>query len=301
MEYSEILGLESKEILFRLIRKHSDFDARGVTLDKLVIGEASESTGYKRNSKLTVHPQPGSGLVNSVDIYYNRIDLGKLGTWSGGQHHWPIEIETLDALTKVSEILPVLASTYGILLNKTEIVDADLDKSRSPIQVVITPKPGNQVWVGQLLVELTSGHNDLNNLVRNNMLAGLNYIIDRDSSKLPGAIVSYNWFVSAGVLASLTDGYTLTSGDTQSEALIAEMNTLQLGLSEEIDGLMVNDRWVLSAMPGPLNLQNARVIADPEQFKTLPFGVRTDVSKAVVLQLSVMNTLIDGYLTLYVA
>lgn len=42
MEYSEILGLESKEILFRLIRKHSDFDARGVTLDKLVIGEASE-------------------------------------------------------------------------------------------------------------------------------------------------------------------------------------------------------------------------------------------------------------------
>ncbi|MGG7282390.1 hypothetical protein, partial [Escherichia coli] len=108
-------------------------------------------------------------------------------------HHWPIEIETLDALTKVSEILPVLASTYGILLNKTDIVDADLDKSRSPIQVAITPKPGNQVWVGQLLVELTSGHNDLNNLVRNNMLAGLNYIIDRDSSKLPGAIVSYNW------------------------------------------------------------------------------------------------------------
>ncbi|MGO0911655.1 DUF7941 domain-family protein, partial [Clostridioides difficile] len=62
-----------------------------------------------------------------------------------------------------------------------------------------------------------------------------------------------------------------------------------------------HSRWVLSAMPGPLNLQNARVIADPEQFKTLPFGVRTDVSKAIVLQLSVMNTLIDGYLTLYVA
>lgn len=59
MEYSEILGLESKEILFRLIRKHSDFDARGVTLDKLIIGEASESTGYKRNSKLTVHPPAG--------------------------------------------------------------------------------------------------------------------------------------------------------------------------------------------------------------------------------------------------
>lgn len=301
MEYSEILGLESKEILFRLIRKHSDFDARGVTLDKLVIGEASESTGYKRNSKLTVHPQPGSGLVNSVDIYYNRVDLGKLGIWPGGQHRWPIEIETLDTLTKVSEILPVLASTYGILLNKTEIVDADLDKSKSPIHVAITPKPGNQVWVGQLLVELTSGHNDLNNLIRNNMLAGLNYLIDRDSDKLPGAIVSYNWFVSAGVLASLTDGYTLTSGDTQSEALIAEMNMLQLGLSEEIDGLTANDRWVLSATPGPLNLQNARVIADPEHFKTLPFGVRTDARKAVVLQLSVMNTLIDGYLTLYVA
>ena len=294
MEYSEILGLESKEILFRLIRKHSDFDARGVTLDKLVIGEASESTGYKRSSKLTVHPQPGSGLVNSVDIYYNRIDLSKLGIWSGGQHRWPIEIETLDSL-------PVLASTYGILLNKTEIVDADLDKSKSPIHVAITPKPGNQVWVGQLLVELTSGRNDLNNLIRNNMLAGLNYLIDRDSDKLPGAIVSYNWFVSAGVLASLTDGYTLTSGDTQSEALIAEMNALQLGLSEEIDGLTTDDLWVLSAIPGPLNLQNAKVITDPEHFKALPFGVRTDVSKAVVLQLSVMNTLIDGYLTLYAA
>ncbi|EIP0347882.1 hypothetical protein LRN42_000244 [Shigella sonnei] len=300
MEYSEILGLESKEILFRLIRKHSDFDARGVTLDKLVIGEASESTGYKRNSMLTVHPQPGSGLVNSVDIYYNRIDLSKLGIWSGGQHRWPIEIETLDTLTKVSEILPVLASTYGILLSKTEIVDADLDKSRQPTQVVITPKPGNQVWIGQLLVELTSGHNDLNNLIRNNMLAGLNYIIDRDSDKLPGAIVSYNWFVSDAVLTALTDGYTLTSGDVHSEALIAEMNALKLGLSEEIDGLTVNDRWVLSAIPGSLNLQNAKVITDPEHFKTLPFGVRTDVSKAVVLQLSVMNTLIEGYLTLYV-
>lgn len=248
-----------------------------------------------------MHPQPGSGLVNSVDIYYNRVDLGKLGIWPGGQHRWPIEIETLDTLTKVSEILPVLASTYGILLNKTEIVDADLDKSKSPIHVAITPKPGNQVWVGQLLVELTSGHNDLNNLIRNNMLAGLNYLIDRDSDKLPGAIVSYNWFMSDDVLASLTDGYTLTSGDTQSEALIAEMNALQLGLSEEIDGLTTNDRWVLSATPGPLNLQNAKVIADPEHFKTLPFGVRTDARKAVVLQLSVMNTLIDGYLTLYVA
>ncbi|HFS7706730.1 TPA: hypothetical protein ACH1SI_003633 [Salmonella enterica] len=79
------------------------------------------------------------------------------------------------------------------------------------------------------------------------------------------------------------------------------MNALQLGLSEEIDDLTTDDLWVLSAIPGPLNLQNAKVITDPEQFKALPFGVRTDVSKAVVLQLSVMNTLIEGYLTLYAA
>lgn len=295
MEYNEILGLPPKEILFRLLRKHSDFDARGVTLDKLTFGDAVVSDAFNRDTALPVHPQPGSGLVNSVTVYYNRINLSKLGN-----QVWPLEIETLASMRKITEVLPTLASTYGIMLEANDIVDGDLDQSTYPVQVTITPKPGNPVWTGTMQLEIGSGRFDLNNLVRNNILTGLHYLQGRDSDKLPGPLISYNWFVPAEAVAGLTDGFVLTQGNNIAEGLITALNLYQIGLMNEMEGITQQDEWVLSGTPSALNLQNAEVIADTAKFASLPFGVRTDVSQAYVLQLSVMNTLIDGYLTLYV-
>lgn len=302
MQYSEILGLNPQQILFELVKRHSTFEERGIGLDKLVIGPSSESTAHSKNTMLVVSPSPGSGLVNPVTVYYNRLDFSKLSVYQGSAQRWPLYVDNADNVMRVSDLLGAIAETYGIVLNPTDIIDVVIDKDTYPYRCEVVPTTNNQVWVGVLPIVLMVGSNDLNDLIRNNVLESLNYVSD-DTSRVQGPLVSYDWFVNSGDLMDGAilpeDGKILTVWDAYAKKLVAAMNRARLGLTGDLQGAGPEDVWMLSDTASKLNIADAVVISDPTKIAALPFALRTDASRAVVLQLSDKCRLIGGCITLY--
>lgn len=302
MQYSEILGLNPQQILFELVKRHSTFEQRGIGLDKLVIGPSSETTAHSKNTLLVVSPSPGSGLVNPVTVYYNRLDFSKLSVYQGSTQRWPLYVDNADNVLRVSDLLGLIAETYGIVLNPTDIIDVVIDKDTYPYRCEVVPTANNQVWVGVLPIILMVGSNDLNILIRNNVLESLSYTSD-DTSRVQGPLVSYSWFVKTGELmdgvALPADGKVLTVGDAYAQKLVAAMNRAGLGLYGELQNAGPEDTWMLSDTASKLNIADAVVVSDPAKIAALPFALRTDASRTVVLQLSDKSRLIGGCITLY--
>lgn len=304
MQYSEILGLSPKQVLFQLLRQHSRFDEKGVTIDKVTIGEAKVTTANSRNAEVTVYPTPGSGLVNPITVYYNRLDLGTLGTNADNTYRWPLYVESDDGFIKVSDLLSLIASTYGIVLAKEDIVDATIDSVSVPRIFDVVPTGSNAVWFGVLPFEILVGSKDLNLLIRNTIMDGLHYLSD-DVTRVQGPVVSYTWFLPKDALLKdgklPDDGKVLQVGDVYAEQLAAVMNDAGLGLIDEIEGTTDGDKWVVSDTPSAFNLKDAVVRTDIGFLNELPFGIRADAGRVVAIALSESNTFIGGYITLYEA
>lgn len=302
MQYNEILGLNPQQILYELVKRHSTFEQRGVGLDKLVIGPSSESTAHSKNTLLIVSPSPGSGLVNPVTVYYNRLDFSKLSVYQGSSQRWPLYVDNADNYKRVTDILGLVAETYGIVLDPSDIVDDLINKDGYPFRCEVVPTRANQVWTGVLPIAIMVGGSDLNAIIRNNVLESIQYTSD-DTSRVQGPLVSYSWFAEPGELldtvAMPTDGKVLSVNDAYAQKLLAVLNKHEFGKHGELQSVAPNDIWVLSDIASKLNIADAVVITDPKKIAALPFAVRTDARRVLVLQLSDKCRLIGGCVTIY--
>ena len=74
-----------------------------------------------RNTRILVTARPYSGMVGSVEVEYNRIDLDTIPLPDD-----PRLFYTSQTTLRVSDIVPLINETYGINLTATDYVDAVL-------------------------------------------------------------------------------------------------------------------------------------------------------------------------------
>lgn len=149
----------------------------------------------------------GSGYIGSVDITYNRLDIGllfekiavnlDLGEDGSGN---PIK----PATTK--DLLPALNARYGLGLDVSDITDAPVTTTgNAPWQATITIATGSLAYVGEL--DLTVGPDPevgerLNTVILTTNLNGLMYP-NSDTTKAQAR--EYSWGVDANSISQWLD------------------------------------------------------------------------------------------------
>lgn len=295
MQYDEILGLPTKTIFFELLRKHSAFDQERVTLERLRFGDALVSNGHSRNSRCFAYPEAGSGLVNPIEVFYDRISLSKLADVTE-DYRWPILLKAPDdGLITNADLLDKIAHTYGLLLNAGDVVISAIDKTCYPWEVAIEAKEGNPVWTDVLPVAIFTSDNDLKQIIRSDTLNSLYYPSDA-LTKAQAPILSFNWVVASEELPEAPSGTVLAEGQAFTTAVLELLNRYKFGIQGELEGHPTG-RWIVAPIGSAFNLAGS-VVVDPET-TVLRFPLRHDLKKVLVIQLGEKCTLLGGCITLY--
>jgi hypothetical protein len=163
----------SDNILMQLIKQDNPVTASSLDETKVVFGVPSIVSNGDRNSTIKATPIDGIGIKGTVDVLYNRIDIG---TIPGARSK---EFVKGDA-TKLSDIVPQLNERYKINLQEGDYTDVDLtafDPSKpnqsQDVQLIVVTE--NKCFINRLVFQVVSGDIDLSELIVNNVLNGLTY------------------------------------------------------------------------------------------------------------------------------
>jgi hypothetical protein len=142
---------------------------------KLRFGAPRLNNGTK-NTRVTVTGLPFSGIIGTVEINYNRIDLNTI-PGIGSRVFYADETHT-----KISDIIPIINSTYGVNLTPADYVNGYLmtpDDLITEVDFVIRAAEKSLVYVGVLELKLriapAAGDIELGLVLTSRYLHGFTY------------------------------------------------------------------------------------------------------------------------------
>lgn len=117
---------------------------------------------------VSITANAGSGLTGSVQVVYQRVDLGFMATLD------PALVITSGAGTTL-DLLPFLNSYYGLALSADDIVDEALPATQADVNtpVVLTAVATSLIYQGSVSLNLTAPVAQLSDTITVTELSGL--------------------------------------------------------------------------------------------------------------------------------
>lgn len=122
-----------------------------------------------KNTQLNVSAIAGQGYRGNVDIKYNRIDLAELATLADPRVYIPPEGDIEDVVESLNQM-------YQLGLMVDIDIDSSLDMSEigfAPTDTTVSAVASSLAYYGSLDIELLWEGTDLNSIIVNNALSGL--------------------------------------------------------------------------------------------------------------------------------
>lgn len=151
-----------------------DNPGANLTADMFTLGLPTVSSGGEaegRNTDLTITGVQEAGVVGSTTVYYNRLNLSEFITDS--EYVIPLESKTT-----VADLILHLNADLGVNITPSDFVEADLPEFMGTPgeerDVTIVFNPDSLVWVGNVTVTVRGEDVNINTLISNVRLNGLN-------------------------------------------------------------------------------------------------------------------------------
>lgn len=162
---------EDKQVIIDLL--NGSVAGLALTPELVTFGLPTVQAVNGRNTKLTITAVPGSGYKNFKDLEYNRVDLAVI---PGARS---IEFPAGNA-TQISEIIPEINARYNINLSANDFVDGPLPtfegEPNEKKDFVVTAAADSLVYRGTVTFSLVAEDLDLNVLIADPVLDGLEYV-----------------------------------------------------------------------------------------------------------------------------
>ncbi len=143
------IAIASQQLLLDAINRDNGLSNNPLTLTEIGLGlpVASTVNNATFNTYCTVYGLRGQGYSGSVQVKYRRYELDKMFL-----NLTPMLIDPNLTPTKLSDLLPLFNSQYGVALTTNDIVDRDFPANTSDILVDLVAKDTNWAWLGQITV-----------------------------------------------------------------------------------------------------------------------------------------------------
>lgn len=148
-------------MLLQLVNRNN---ATSFTADHVDFGLPEDvSQTESENTKVKMIATVGSGYSGEIDIYYDRLSLeefflqineGKAG-----------RLDTFDGLVTVHEVMNALADKYGVVIDKTDILNQPLSQLYDEEGIVVSVRENSLLWYEGAYVYLTPETTDIDSVI----------------------------------------------------------------------------------------------------------------------------------------
>ena len=251
----------------------------GITSGQVVFGKptvVAPAEGIDWNTLMRVTATRSSPYVGSVDLLYDRLDIGKLFK------NIAVNLDVKGA-TKTSDLLARLNTRYGLSIDAKEVVEntvATRDDDHPVVTHTIVIADTSMTYIGELAVTIGEDADvgeRLNLVITKPRLDGLHYPVD-DTEK--GQAYIYSYGVDCNAIRTFLQ--TLAAGvDVDDSALAKELNKVvpELWVADDTQSVDYNVNGAKVIYAGATRPQGV----DPD--KNPAKDANTSYSQVVIVQL----------------
>ena len=257
----------SKEMLLDAINIENNLQNNPLTWNQIAAGfpEKVTTPGADRNTRLIIYGLKQGGYKGTVTLKYDRISLPEIF-----RNVTPVVVTEPVAL--LSQLLPKLNKTYGLSLDKDDIVEQSVADLGEDFLITVQLRGGCVAWEGDFELRFTKFRPKLKDIIADNVLDVI--VAPFPMGTKPRAeyvAYGYDYSTMGETFKTWAVNRTLTQDD------IDELN-------ETVQGLKLVNQTGANAQPGEIALSGAKVTSINNVTENSLFNVMYE--KAIVITLA---------------
>lgn len=257
----------SKEMLLDAINIENNLQNNPLTWNQIAAGfpEKVTSAGADKNTRLIIYGLKQGGYKGTVTLKYDRISLPEIF-----RNVTPVVVTEPVAL--LSQLLPKLNKTYGLSLDKDDIIEQSVADLGEDFLITVQLRSGCVAWEGDFELRFTKFRPKLKDVIADNVLDVI--IAPFPMGTKPRAeyvAYGYDYSTMGETFKTWAVNRTLTQDD------IDELN-------ETVQGLKLVNKTGANAAAGEIALSGAKVTSINTVTANSLFNVMYE--KAIVITLA---------------
>lgn len=269
----------SKEMLLDAINIENNLQNNPLTWNQIAAGfpEKVTTPGADKNTRLVIYGLKQGGYKGTVTLKYDRISLPEIF-----RNVTPVVVTEPVAL--LSQLLPKLNKTYGLSLDKDDIVEQSVAALGDDFLITVQLRGGCVAWEGDFELRFTKFRPKLRDIIADNVLDVI--VAPFPMGTKPRAeyvAYGYDYSTMGETFKTWAVNRTLTQDD------IDELN-------ETVQGLKLVNQTGANARPGEIALAGAKVTSINNVTENSLFNVMYE--KAIVITLAATSNY-DGQLIIH--
>lgn len=257
----------SKEMLLDAINIENNLQNNPLTWNQIAAGfpEKVTSAGADKNTRLIIYGLKQGGYKGTVTLKYDRISLPEIF-----RNVTPVVVTEPVAL--LSQLLPKLNKTYGLSLDKDDIIEQSVADLGEDFLITVQLRSGCVAWEGDFELRFTKFRPKLKDVIADNVLDVI--VAPFPMGAKPRAeyvAYGYDYSTMGETFKTWAVNRTLTQDD------IDELN-------ETVQGLKLVNKTGANAAAGEIALSGAKVTSINTVTANSLFNVMYE--KAIVITLA---------------
>lgn len=257
----------SKEMLLDAINIENNLQNNPLTWNQIAAGfpEKVTSAGADKNTRLIIYGLKQGGYKGTVTLKYDRISLPEIF-----RNVTPVVVTEPVAL--LSQLLPKLNKTYGLSLDKDDIIEQSVADLGEDFLITVQLRGGCVAWEGDFELRFTKFRPKLKDIIADNVLDVI--VTPFPMGTKPRAeyvAYGYDYSTMGETFKTWAVNRTLTQDD------IDELN-------ETVQGLKLVNKTGANAAAGEIALSGAKVTSINTVTENSLFNVMYE--KAIVITLA---------------
>lgn len=257
----------SKEMLLDAINIENNLQNNPLTWNQIAAGfpEKVTSAGADKNTRLIIYGLKQGGYKGTVTLKYDRISLPEIF-----RNVTPVVVTEPVAL--LSQLLPKLNKTYGLSLDKDDIIEQSVADLGEDFLITVQLRSGCVAWEGDFELRFTKFRPKLKDVIADNVLDVI--VAPFPMGTKPRAeyvAYGYDYSTMGETFKTWAVNRTLTQDD------IDELN-------ETVQGLKLVNKTGANAAAGEIALSGAKVTSINTVTANSLFNVMYE--KAIVITLA---------------
>lgn len=257
----------SKEMLLDAINIENNLQNNPLTWNQIAAGfpEKVTSAGADKNTRLIIYGLKQGGYKGTVTLKYDRISLPEIF-----RNVTPVVVTEPVAL--LSQLLPKLNKTYGLSLDKDDIIEQSVADLGEDFLITVQLRSGCVAWEGDFELRFTKFRPKLKDVIADNVLDVI--VAPFPMGAKPRAeyvAYGYDYSTMSETFKTWAVNRTLTQND------IDELN-------ETVQGLKLVNATGANAAAGEIALAGAKVTSINTVTENSLFNVMYE--KAIVITLA---------------
>ncbi len=257
----------SKEMLLDAINIENNLQNNPLTWNQIAAGfpEKVTSAGADKNTRLIIYGLKQGGYKGTVTLKYDRISLPEIF-----RNVTPVVVTEPVAL--LSQLLPKLNKTYGLSLDKDDIIEQSVADLGEDFLITVQLRSGCVAWEGDFELRFTKFRPKLKDVIADNVLDVI--VAPFPMGAKPRAeyvAYGYDYSTMGETFKTWAVNRTLTQDD------IDELN-------ETVQGLKLVNKTGANAAAGEIALSGAKVTSINTVTENSLFNVMYE--KAIVITLA---------------